>query len=181
MCPGKRVVLAGDSAGGHLALDLLLRGDGGGGPTCAAVLAVCPWFDLTHTSAAHTLNAGRDSVHLNLAEHGASTYIAPKSGLAARRAASPAFSDKLGALPARSLFVIVGERECLRDDAETAAQTALAAGAPADAIAIHTVDDSVWGAHCALLLPLAETCSPAVRRAFDAMASFVAEDALARR
>ena len=177
LCAGKRILLAGDSAGAFLAVATRLRNAGGGPP----VLAVCPWLDLLHNSDAHTRNASHDSIEKAILEHGAALFIAPESGAAARQAASPAYSPRVGCLPSHSMLVVYGEREILADDGVLLRQRALDAGAPSDAVALYKLDDGVWGAHNALLaLPLAQSCSPAVCDAFDVMTSFVV-NAMARQ
>jgi monoterpene epsilon-lactone hydrolase len=56
----ERIVVAGDSAGGHLALTLGLHAAEAGLPTPAALILLSPWTDLGMTGASFTTNADVD-------------------------------------------------------------------------------------------------------------------------
>lgn len=186
LCGGHRVILAGDSAGAFLALQTLLDREAllaaDVPPRLLGCCLVCPWLDLTCSSEAHARNAHRDGIQVRLAEHGAATYLSPRGSagappsLEALRAASPAHAPPhvLAALPAGGCLVVRSARDILFDDGALLARSAAAAGAPADAVALHTVDDGVWGVHCGCLLPTAAAHSAAVGAAHDAMAAHVA-------
>jgi monooxygenase len=122
--PHSRIVVAGDSAGGNLALGLLLtlRDSGEALPAAAALFS--PALDLTGASPSITLNAGRDSM-FDPAQlpHLTEAYLAgadPTQPLA-----SPLFGDMAGLPP---LLLHVGEAELLRDDSIRLAQKAREAG-----------------------------------------------------
>lgn len=121
--PG-RIVVAGDSAGGGLALALLTRLRDEGVPSPAAGFLLSPWADLTCKSETLTSKAAEDA---SLTPEGlramAGIYL---SGADAENpAASPALGD-LSALP--PLLVHVGSAEILLDDAVLIARRAGAAG-----------------------------------------------------
>ena len=191
LCAGhSRVVLAGDSAGGHIALDVLLRvrerALACDGPTppdapCAALLAY-PWLDLTHTSGAHARNASRDAMDVALVDFGAQQYLEHEQYLErerasdaadARQRASLTHTDRVSALESGSVLIVRGERDILADDGPLLAARAAAAGAAPDAVAVHTVDDGVFGVHCGALLPYADLLSAQACEAWVAMASFL--------
>jgi acetyl esterase/lipase len=56
----RRAAVVGDSAGGGLALALVLKLRDAGGPLPAAIVALSPWTDLALTGASLRLNAGAD-------------------------------------------------------------------------------------------------------------------------
>lgn len=121
--PG-RLVVAGDSAGGNLALALMLslRDAGQRLPDAAALFS--PATDLTGGSASVLDNAERDAMFNGAGlEHLARAYLA---GLdPAQPLVSPLLGDLHGLPP---LLLHVGEDECLRDDSLRLAQKARAAG-----------------------------------------------------
>lgn len=123
-CPPERLVVAGDSAGGNLALALMLslRDAGQRLPDAAALFS--PATDLTGGSASVLDNAERDPMFNGAGlEHLARAYLA---GLdPAQPLVSPLLGDLHGLPP---LLLHVGEDECLRDDSLRLAQKARAAG-----------------------------------------------------
>jgi epsilon-lactone hydrolase len=122
--PRRPVILAGDSAGGGLAvasaLDLV-----GHPPPMLGLILLSPWLDLTCTTSAHLDLAEIDPI---LKRTGllscAKAYLANASGLAP--GAFP-LSQNLSGLP--PTLVQVGEREILRDDAIILARLMRAQGA----------------------------------------------------
>jgi len=123
----ERVAIAGDSAGGGLALAtaVALRDRGGALPDALALLS--PWVDLTQTAASMTTLAAVDPVLTAEAlTQMADGYLA---GTDARTTlASPLFAD-LGGLP--PMRIDVGSDEVLLDDSTTLAERARAAGVDA--------------------------------------------------
>ena len=109
--PG-RVFVAGDSAGGGLALALLLALRERGSPLPAGAVALSPWADLTCSGSSMTSLAGTDIMCTREGLSGmAAHYLAghdPRDPLA-----SPVFGD-LGNLP--PLLLLVGGCETLLDD-----------------------------------------------------------------
>jgi acetyl esterase/lipase len=119
-----RTVVAGDSAGGGLALALLVAQRDADAPLPAAAVLVSPWADLTGESASFRDRAALDPVCTPdglLA--GAAMYTA---GADVRDPlVSPAFADLAGLPP---LYVLVGDAEILLDDSTTVASRAADAG-----------------------------------------------------
>jgi epsilon-lactone hydrolase len=119
-----RVVLAGESAGGGLALALLARLCAAGTPP-AGVVVFSPWTDLTGNSATLRSNVARDPL---LPAAGFDLLVGHV--LAGHPAddprASPLFADYPGCPP---LLFQVGESEILRDDTVVLAARLQAEGA----------------------------------------------------
>ncbi|MBW8481500.1 alpha/beta hydrolase [Actinomadura parmotrematis] len=122
-----RIVVGGDSAGGHLALALLLALKETGRPLPAAAVCLSPWVDMLCAADSHTANARTDS-------------LIPAGKLAAlgRRFAEdkedndPLFSPMRGDLTGLPpmLFVASGT-EILRDETRDIAERARQAGVQA--------------------------------------------------
>jgi monoterpene epsilon-lactone hydrolase len=160
--PRAPILITGDSAGGGLALSLLVRLREGGARMPAGAVLLSPWTDLSVSGASVEQNRGNDlwftRAHLT---RWARYYVGradPRSPLL-----SPVFADLCGLPP---LLLLVGEDEVLRDDAARVA--ALAAGAGTDArLLVGRRMQHDWP----LTLPwLAES-----RAAWTAMCSFVEE------
>ncbi len=120
----EQIVVGGDSAGGGLALAVLLALRDGGQALPAAAFALSPWVDLALTGESLQSNAANDPV-LTLAQlqEFAGWYLGetdPQTPLA-----SPLFADLAGMPP---LFIQVGTAEILLDDALRLAANAKAAG-----------------------------------------------------
>ncbi len=108
----RRVVIAGESAGGGLTMSTLVSLRDGGEPLPAAAMVISPWVDLTLSGRAIDDNARFDY----LSRHVLRTYVERVAGATDPRhpLLSPLFAD-LRALP--PLFVQVGAAEGLLDDA----------------------------------------------------------------
>jgi acetyl esterase/lipase len=122
--PPESITVAGDSAGGGLALALLLslRDEGGALPAGAALLS--PWTDLTMSGWSHVTHRKRDPM---LSTEGA--LLASHHYLAGASPADPLaspFYARLEGLP--PLFIHVGGNEILLDDSLRVAEKARAAG-----------------------------------------------------
>lgn len=110
---GSRLFVMGDSAGGGLALALLLRLRDTRGSLPQAAIALSPWTDLALTGASITSNAAADPI-LNA---GHLPQLAPLylAGADPRTPyASPLYGDLAGLPP---VLIQVGSDEILRDDA----------------------------------------------------------------
>lgn len=123
LAPG-RIVVGGDSAGGGLAVALLVALRDGGMPAPAAGLLLSPWVDLTCASTSVMTNAATDPILSGeLLRWMAHLYLQgqdPQTPLA-----SPLFADLTGLPP---LLVHVGSTETLLDDALRVAERARMAG-----------------------------------------------------
>jgi len=109
----RQIVVIGDSAGGGLALALLLKLRDSSLPRPAAAVVLSPWTDLALTGASLTLNAKLDAiVQAEDAPIFAADYLA---GTDPRHPyASPLYGDPTGLPPT---LIQVGSEEVLRDDA----------------------------------------------------------------
>lgn len=123
--PG-RIVVAGDSAGGGLALGLLVRArDEGVVPPAGAAL-MSPWVDLTGAGESLIANAAIDPIlSPELLAHWATLYAGDSL---ADPAASPLFADLSGLPP---MVVQLGAREILFDDGLRLVERVVAAGGEA--------------------------------------------------
>ncbi len=134
-----RVVFGGDSAGGGLALALLLRLRDEGHSLPAGAALFSPWTDLTETSATLRSNARRDALFpgTGMARLTVS-YLAGADP--AEPLISPLFGDLRGLPP---LLLHVGSHEVLLDDSRKLAERARAAGTTVS-LRIWPVVPHVW-------------------------------------
>ena len=117
------IVVAGDSAGGGLAMALLLALKNAGKPLPAGAMLLSPWTDLTATGDSLKTRAELDPmISPDLLQPMADTYVA--DGDAADPLASPLFGDLSGLPP---LLIQVGDHEVLLDDSTRLAERARAA------------------------------------------------------
>lgn len=123
-----RVAIAGDSAGGGLAVAtaLALRDRAGAQPLALALFS--PWTDLTQTAGSYDTRSAADPiVSRPVLQEMADAYLAgtdPHTTLA-----SPLFAD-LGHLP--PMHIDVGDDEILLDDSTSLAERVVAAGGQAE-------------------------------------------------
>lgn len=118
------IILAGDSAGGGLAIATAMALRDGGAPLPRAIVAMSPWTDLALTGWTILTNAQADSMQswetlAVCARH----YL--KSTAPTNPFASPLYGNFHGLPP---LLIHVGSEEILRDDATRVAERAEAAG-----------------------------------------------------
>ncbi|MBS0393744.1 MAG: alpha/beta hydrolase fold domain-containing protein [Proteobacteria bacterium] len=128
----QRIVLSGLSAGGGLALGVLLAIRDRGWPLPAAAIAMSPLTDLTdtHVDSSRVRNARRDAV-LSLA-HGEelrSMYVGGDPALYTHPYVSPAFGDYHDLPP---VLFQVGSTEVMLDDSRRAASRIRATGGSAE-------------------------------------------------
>jgi len=153
------LVVAGDSAGGGLALALLLAAKDAGLPMPAAAMVFSPWTDLAITGGTITTNLKRDSMLAgNTMADGAGMYL---NGADAKNPLASPLYGALSGLP--PLLIHVGEAEILRDDAVRFADRAEQAGVPVD-LSVWTNMPHVWH--------LFQSFLPEARLALDQAASF---------
>ena len=114
----------GDSAGGGLALSLLLKLKMNGAAQPNAAVPLSPWTDLTQSGASYDTQAGVDPmVGRETLGWMASLYVTKAD--AKNPLASPLFGDPTGLPP---LLIMVGERETMQDDSNAFAALARDAG-----------------------------------------------------
>ena len=158
--PGK-IVVAGDSAGGGLALAMLISLRDSGAPLPAAVALFSPWTDLAGTGDSLRTNDGRCAMFrgANISK-GARFYLGdadPRNPLA-----SPLYADLAGLPP---MLIHVGKDETLLDDSTRLADRARAAGVRIE-MTIWPVVPHVWQ-----LIP----AMPEARRSLREAARFLLE------
>lgn len=161
------LMIVGDSAGGGLAMSLMLAAREAGLPLPAGGILFSPWTDLAITGASITTNSLRESLLIGerLAE-AAALYlngVDPHTPLA-----SPLYGDLSGLPP---LLIQASEREILRDDSTRLAARIQALGG--------TVELSVWP-NLPHAWQLAQAFLPEARDALHKAAIF-AKTALASR
>jgi acetyl esterase/lipase len=122
-----RVAVAGDSAGGGLALALLVALRERRDPLPAAAVLFSPWTDLAGTSRSLIDNDARDPMHCGswVAQQGRH-YLGDTP--ATHPLASPVYADLTGLPP---LLIQVGDGEVLLDDARRVFENARAVGTDA--------------------------------------------------
>ncbi|HUJ73525.1 MAG TPA: alpha/beta hydrolase [bacterium] len=126
--PARDISVAGDSAGGGLALAMMLALKAQGEPLPAAGACMSPWTDLAATGPSIASNSKRDAwVFGDEVAQGASLYL---GNLAATHPlASPLYGDLAG-FP--SLLIHVSDSEVLLDDSVRTAERARSQGVQVD-------------------------------------------------
>lgn len=157
----RRLVVIGESAGGGLALGLLLKLRDEHTPLPAACVVMSPWTDLALTGASLKTNAASDPM-LNADDlpHFAADYLAgadPRNPYA-----SPLYGDPAGLPPT---LIQVGSDEILRDDAVRMADRMRAAKCRVE-LAVWPRMPHVWH--------LLATVLPEARAAIADIGSFIA-------
>ncbi len=133
------VALAGDSAGGNLALALVARIRAAGLPQPAALALFSPAIDLVGTGLSHVTNAERDvMLKADTLRKLVPLYLGETDP--ADPLASPLNADCAGLPP---LLLHVGEREILRDDAVRLAEKVGRAGGTVT-LKVYPVVQHVW-------------------------------------
>jgi monoterpene epsilon-lactone hydrolase len=154
------LAIAGDSAGGGLALAVLLAAKDAGLPMPARVVLFSPWTDLAGTGASAIENDGRDPMIVgSKIGEGAKLYLGETDPLTPY--ASPLYGDLAGLPP---LMIHVGANEVLRDDSVRLDAKARAAGV-VSLLRIWPVVAHVW--------PLFHSFVPEGRQTLDAGAAFI--------
>ncbi len=125
--PARSIVLAGDSAGGGLALALALRLRDTGHPAPCAMALLSPWTDLTLSLPTHHSKAAVDPFFPDTSTLAMAAQLYAGNQDLAQPLASPHFAALHG-LP-RTL-IHVGEHEALLGDAHALAANMRAAGSP---------------------------------------------------
>ena len=158
--PGQRITVAGDSAGGNLALALMLVLRDAGEPLPDAAVLFSPSADVAGESPSMLANSGRDPMfHGPHLEHLGRAYLGA-TGDANDPLISPIRGDFTGFPP---LLIHVGADEVLRDDGLRVARKARAAGVHVEAV-VWPVVPHAWQ----LVVKLPET-----KRSMDRAAVFL--------
>ncbi|WP_024902584.1 alpha/beta hydrolase [Robbsia andropogonis] len=124
--PADQIVVAGDSAGGGLALALLQALRDAGEPMPAAAVLFSPWTDLALTGATLESHAGTDVLMDAQGLHDATALVLGAGGLDAHDPRiSPLYGDFHGLPP---LLIQASDVEMLLDDARRVAERAREAG-----------------------------------------------------
>jgi acetyl esterase/lipase len=156
----ERVVVAGDSAGGGLALALAMALRDGGGAMPAALVLFSPWTDLAATGASLEENSERCAMFAGDTIRRAARFYAgsadPRTPLL-----SPLYGDYHGLPP---LLLHASRDEVLRDDTVRVAERARAAGVPVE-LALWPHVPHVWQFFAAVL--------PEARASLAASAAFI--------
>jgi acetyl esterase/lipase len=122
--PPQQIVVSGESAGGGLALSMMLALRASGVPLPAAAALFSPWTDLAATGDSIRTNSGRCAMFHGVGVAFSARYYLgdtdPRNPLA-----SPLYADLAGLPP---LLIHVGADEVLRDDSTRLAERARAAG-----------------------------------------------------
>jgi epsilon-lactone hydrolase len=125
----QRVVVAGESAGGNLAIELLIAGKSEGLTMPAAALLLSPMTDLTVSGGSYAAKADADpAVSAQAIRTRVRDYLDGTGTPATDPLVSPVFADLTGLPP---LLIQAGSHEVLLDDA-----TRLAVQAAADDVAV---------------------------------------------
>ncbi len=145
--PPSTISVAGDSAGGGLAVAmmLLLRDEGVVLPKTAVLLS--PWLDLTHSGGTFVSNESSDLILSVARLHEFTHWYLGKKTAADDPLVSPIFADLHGLPP---MLIQVGDAEMLLDDSITFAKKAEAAGVD---VTLDVWEDMfhVWHALAAIL------------------------------
>ncbi|HEX7932524.1 MAG TPA: alpha/beta hydrolase [Paraburkholderia sp.] len=158
--PPESIVIAGDSAGGGLALATLVALRDAGDPLPAGGLLFSPWTDLAATGASIVDNDGADPMFSGPAiARAAKVYLGETS--ATHPYASPLYADLRGLPP---LFMMAGSTEVLLDDSRRVAANARAAGVDCE-LEVWEKMPHVW--------PIFAPFIPEANRALDGAAAFV--------
>lgn len=127
--PAQRIAIAGDSAGGGLALACMIAARDAGLPMPCAAFLMSPWTDMTASGASYETCATLDPMHQRAMILGMARGYLGKDGDPRAPLASPLFADLRGLPP---LIVQCGGREVILDDSRVLAERAREAGVAAE-------------------------------------------------
>lgn len=153
----ERIAIAGESAGGGLALSLALRIRDEGKPMPACIVSISPWADLTLSGSSYNNNIRLDPTLIR--ESLAYYAIAYAAGHEREPYVSPVFGE-FSKFPPCLLFV--GSEEILLSDAKTVHKRLKKAGAESELV----IAEGMWHVY-----PLYGT--PEAREAIEQMSRFI--------
>jgi acetyl esterase/lipase len=160
--PAERVIVGGDSAGGGLALAMLLKLREAGDPLPRATVLLSPWVDLESTGASVLANSPYDYLTPQMLEAGSRWYAGSES--LRNPFISPIHADLKGLPPT---LVLTGGLELFRSENDAFVEKLRAAGVPV----VHEVTENV--VHVNLLLAIV---SRQARAAIRRVGAFVREN-----
>lgn len=119
------IITAGDSAGGNLAISLVLKLRDLGEPLPGAVIGFSPWLDMEHKGKTLDTNAATDALVQRAVIENMSAMFLGETGSPADPLANPLLADVAGLPP---MYLSAGDHETLQDNAERFADKLRAAG-----------------------------------------------------
>ena len=160
------IFLAGDSAGGNMALCMTQRLISEGKPAPRELLLFSPWTDMTGTSASYEANKDIDPVlNKEFVMNSAKAYIGDKDP------ADPAFSPLFGSFENfPPVFIMAGRNGILLDDSIRLKEKIDAAGGKAEL----DIEEKGW--HVYLHMP-----GPMTRKALKRLAAHVSHEIYGKR
>jgi monoterpene epsilon-lactone hydrolase len=156
----KNIVVGGDSAGGGLALSMLLALRAAGARMPMAAILLAPWTDLTVSSSSYDKLKKFDPIITREGLREAGLLYAGKRD-PADPLLSPLFADLAGLPP---LLIHVGGDEVMLDDSRKFAERAKDAGVPVS----YSMFDGMWHVFHSAGMDV-----PEARRAIDEIGGFV--------
>ncbi len=151
----KRIVIAGESAGGGLTVSTLVQLRDTGRPLPAGAVCISPWVDLEATGASMRTNRRFDYVDRNVIRTFAKRFVEPSQ--LTHPLAAPLHAELHGLPP---LLIQAGGAETLLDDSVRLAERAEAAGIDVE---LEIGEDMIHAWH--LFAAGFDECKRAVRRA----------------
>lgn len=119
------IVTAGDSAGGNLAISVVLKLRDLGEPLPGAVIGFSPWLDMEHKGKTLDSNAATDALVQRAVIEQMSAMFLGEDGAPTDPLANPLLADVVGLPP---MYLAAGDHETLQDNAERFADKLRAAG-----------------------------------------------------
>ncbi len=163
--PTMPMAIAGDSAGGGLALATMIRLRDEGAALPAAAVLFSPLTDLVGTGESRRLNDKRCAMFYGSGLERAKEFYLGEGGDAHNPLASPLYADLRGLPP---MLIHVGSDETLRDDSTELAKRARAAGVKVE-LTLWPVVPHVW--------QMFQPFVPEGRQSLAAAASFLRQEA----
>jgi len=157
----RNIALAGDSAGGGLALSLTIFLRDAGEPLPSAVVAMSPWTDLEASGESYQTRAQSDPIHQRAMVLAMARRYLGKSGDARDPRVSPLHAGLHGLPP---MLLQVGDRETVLDDARMFADKGRGAGVE--------VQLEVWDGMIHVFQQFAAQL-PEARRAIESIGAFL--------
>jgi monoterpene epsilon-lactone hydrolase len=152
--PPERIFVGGDSAGGGMALAVMLRARQAGLPLPRAGVLLSPWVDLTRQGHSVAANAAFDYLTPESLEYGVGYYLQGHDPRDPE--VSPLFADLAGLPP---LLIQTGDAELFFSENQALAERAVAAGIEV----VHQIEPGMVHVF-QLFASFAPECGPAIDR-----------------